>query len=111
MLAEESPDEIWKMMIGTTVFQLSDGLRSDIKFRASLSKQEMTILSSIRLFGRTEYGDPFEENISTSVESYIGEPSWKNGVKAEEIVCITESGYERVASFPCEEELPVLQSL
>lgn len=59
----------------------------------------------IHLFERTGYDGVFEENMTISVESYIGEPGQKNGVKLEEMVCITSTGYELVANFPFEEEL------
>ena len=59
----------------------------------------------IRLFERTGYDGQFEENMTVSVESYIGEPGGKQGVKLEEMVRITERGTELVAEFPFEDEL------
>lgn len=59
----------------------------------------------IHLFERTGYDGVFEENMTISVESYIGEPGQKNGVKLEEMVRITPTGYELVAHFPFEDEL------
>jgi len=62
-------------------------------------------IPSLHLFERTGYDGVFEENMTISVESYIGEPGEKNGVKLEEMVCITPTGYELMAHFPFEEEL------
>ena len=59
----------------------------------------------IHQFERTGYDGVFEEDMTVSVESYIGEPGQKNGVKLEEMVRITASGYELVANFPFEDEL------
>ena len=59
----------------------------------------------IHMFERTGYDGVFEENMTVSVESYIGEPGQKNGVKLEEMVRITPTGYELVAHFPFEDEL------
>lgn len=56
-------------------------------------------------FERTGYDGTFRENMTVSVESYIGEPGRKDGVKLEEMVRITESGYELIADFPFEDEL------
>ena len=61
----------------------------------------------IHLFERTGYDGVFEENMTISVESYIGEPGQKNSVQLEEIVRVTSTGYELVANFPFEEELLV----
>lgn len=62
-------------------------------------------LTPMHLFDRTGYDGHFEKNMTVSVESYIGEPGAKNGVKLEEMVRITESGTELIARFPFEEEL------
>jgi len=43
--------------------------------------------------------------MTVSVESYIGEPGRKDGVKLGQMVRITETGYELIANFPFEEEL------
>ena len=58
------------------------------------------------LFERTGYDGHFEENMTVSVESYIGELRRKDGVNLEEMVRITASGTELVARFPIEDELP-----
>jgi Xaa-Pro aminopeptidase len=39
------------------------------------------------------------------VESYIGEPGGSEGVKFEEQVLITETGYEILSKFPLEQKL------
>ena len=56
-------------------------------------------------FERTGYDGYFETDMTVSVESYIGEPGGAQGVKLEEMVRITETGTERIAEFPFEEEL------
>ena len=62
-------------------------------------------VTPVHLFERTGYDGYFEENMTVSVESYIGEPGRKNGVKLEEMVRITESGTDLIAKFPFEDEL------
>lgn len=62
-------------------------------------------IPSLHLFERTGYDGQFEEDMTVSVESYIGEPGQKNGVKLEEMARITETGYELIAHFPFEDEL------
>ena len=62
-------------------------------------------LAPMHLFERTGYDGYFEENMTVSVESYIGEPGRKEGVKLEEMVRITKDGTELVAEFPFEDEL------
>ena len=57
------------------------------------------------LFERTGYDGHFDENMTVSVESYIGELGQKNGVKLEEMVRITPTGTELIAKFPFEDEL------
>ena len=66
-------------------------------------------MTPLHLFDRTGYDGHFEENITVSVESYIGEPGAKNGVKLEEMVPITTSGTELIAKFPF--ELPAVEHL
>ena len=56
-------------------------------------------------FKRTGYDGHFETDMTVSVKSYIGEPGGTQGVKLKEMVRITETGIERVAHFPFEEEL------
>lgn len=43
--------------------------------------------------------------MTVCVESYIGEPGGHEGVKLEEMVRITETGYELIGEFPFEDEL------
>ena len=59
----------------------------------------------VHRFERTGYDGHFETDMTLSVESYIGEPGGAQGVKLEEMVRIGETGIERVANFPFEEEL------
>lgn len=46
-----------------------------------------------------------EPGMVVSVESYIGETAGAEGVKLEEEVVITESGYERISRYPYDERL------
>ena len=62
-------------------------------------------VAPMHLFRRTGYDGRFEPDMTVSVESYIGEPGAKEGVKLEEMVRITETGTELIAEFPFEEEL------
>ncbi len=47
----------------------------------------------------------FEPGMTICVESYIGEPGGSEGVKFEEQVLITETGYEILSKFPLEQKL------
>ena len=62
-------------------------------------------IPSTRLFERTGDDGVFQKDMTVSAESYIGETGRDNGVKLEEMVSITESGYELIARFPFEDEL------
>ena len=54
---------------------------------------------------RTGYDGVFKENMTVSVESYIGEVGSSHGAKLEQMVRITETGVEIIADFPWEDEL------
>ncbi|SLN66280.1 M24 family metallopeptidase [Ruegeria meonggei] len=54
---------------------------------------------------RTGYNGVFEENMTLSIESYIGEVGRSHGVKLEQMVRVTDKGCEIIADFPFEEEL------
>ncbi|WP_419904975.1 M24 family metallopeptidase [Kiloniella sp.] len=54
---------------------------------------------------RSGYDGVFEENMTISIESYIGESGRSHGVKLEQMVRITETGTEIIADFPYEDEL------
>ncbi len=56
-------------------------------------------------FERTGYDGMFAENMTVSVESYIGEVGKNDGVKLEQMVRITKDGFELIANFPFEDEL------
>lgn len=47
----------------------------------------------------------FEENMTVCVESYIGLEGGADGVKIEEQVVVTATGYQRLSTFPYEEAL------
>jgi len=51
------------------------------------------------------YDGVIEPNMVLSVESYIGSENGAEGVKLEEMVLITETGAERLSSYPFEESL------
>ncbi len=51
------------------------------------------------------YDGSIESNMVLSVESYIGSENGEEGVKLEEMVLITESGVERLSSYPFEEKM------
>ncbi|MGI9391132.1 MAG: M24 family metallopeptidase [Boseongicola sp.] len=59
----------------------------------------------IQFWERTGYDGVFEENMTISVESYVGEKGGSNGVKLEQMVRVTETGWESIADFPYEDEL------
>jgi Xaa-Pro aminopeptidase len=42
----------------------------------------------------------FEENMTISIESYIGEVGGKEGVKLEDQFLITKDGLEQLSHFP-----------
>lgn len=62
-------------------------------------------VAPLKWFERTGYDGHFSENMTVSVESYIGERGGKEGVKLEEMVRITDTGYELVANYPFEKAL------
>lgn len=51
------------------------------------------------------YEGVLEANMILSVESFIGSESGREGVKLEEMVLITETGVERLSSYPFEESM------
>ena len=55
--------------------------------------------------GETPYDGVLEAGMVICVESYIGAVGERDGVKLEEQVLITETGYEMLSSFPLEERL------
>ena len=62
------------------------------------------------LYHRADYPDAgYDGNIEPGmvicVESYIGENSGDEGVKLEEQVLVTETGYQNLSMFPFEESL------
>ena len=54
---------------------------------------------------RDGYDGVLEENMVLSVESYSGADGAREGVKLEEMVRVTNTGYELLSSFPFEENL------
>lgn len=62
-------------------------------------------VAPLKWFERTGYDGHFAEDMTVSVESYIGERGGKEGVKLEEMVRITDTGYELVAKYPFEKAL------
>ncbi len=62
-------------------------------------------IAPLKWFDQIGYDGHFEENMTVSVESYIGEPGGHEGVKLEEMVRITDSGCELIGRFPFEAEL------
>ena len=62
-------------------------------------------VAPLKWFEQTGYDGHFVENMTVSVESYIGQSGGAEGVKLEEMVRITASGSELVAHFPFEDEL------
>jgi len=51
------------------------------------------------------YDGVIEPGMTLCVESYIGEESWREGVKLEQQLLITETGTELLSRFPFEEDL------
>ena len=51
------------------------------------------------------YDDTIQPGMVLCVESYMGAERERNGVKLEQQVLVTESGYELLTTFPYEEEL------
>ena len=56
-------------------------------------------------FPRIGYDGVLEENMTICFESYIGEDGGAEGVKLEQQVLITETGYQLLSTFPLEEQL------
>ena len=55
--------------------------------------------------GPNPYDGMLEENMVICVESYMGAPGEKDGVKLEQQVLITGDGYKLLSTFPLEESL------
>lgn len=58
-----------------------------------------------KLFDDLGYDAVLEPDMTVCVESYIGEPGGHEGVKLEEMVRITDTGYELIGEFPFEGDL------
>ncbi len=58
-----------------------------------------------RDFADWGYDGLFQENMTVSVESYIGEVGGKEGVKLEQQVLITAKGAEALSKFPFKDAL------
>jgi Xaa-Pro dipeptidase len=56
-------------------------------------------------FPRIGYDGALEENMTICFESYIGEDGGAEGVKLEQQVVITKTGYQLLSTFPFEEQL------
>ncbi len=56
-------------------------------------------------FGAYGYDGTFEPGMTICVESYMGELGGREGIKLEEQVLITETGVERLSTFPYEDDL------
>ncbi|MCP3028901.1 Xaa-Pro peptidase family protein [Halobacillus sp. A5] len=56
-------------------------------------------------FEEKGYDGEIEENMVLSVESYIGSPLGKEGVKLEEQLLVTKDGVENFSDFPFEQKL------
>ena len=56
-------------------------------------------------FGAFGYEGEFEPGMTVCVESYMGELGGREGIKLEEQVLITETGVERLSTFPYEDAL------
>jgi Xaa-Pro aminopeptidase len=55
--------------------------------------------------GETNYDGIVEPNMTLCVESFIGHESGGEGVKLEQQVVVTETGYELMSTFPFEDDL------
>jgi Xaa-Pro aminopeptidase len=56
-------------------------------------------------FEASGFDGVIEENMTLSVESYIGADGGMEGVKLEEQILVTADGYQRLSTFPWEAEL------
>ena len=55
--------------------------------------------------GQNPYDGVIEKDMVICVESYMGAPGERDGVKLEQQILVTESGYELLSTFPLEAEL------
>ena len=55
--------------------------------------------------GATPYDGTFEAGMVICVESFVGAPGERDGVKLEQQVLITENGAEQLSTYPYEEDL------
>ncbi|NNL78824.1 MAG: M24 family metallopeptidase, partial [Desulfobacterales bacterium] len=94
-LAEKSwkiPDRYEKLEVGVVIHGIG-------------MCNEYPQVAPLKWFEKTGYDGEFQTNMTVSVESYIGEDGGQEGVKLEEMVRITETGSELVATYPFEDEL------
>ena len=56
-------------------------------------------------FAAVGYDGEFQPGMTICVESYMGEVGGREGIKLEEQVLITETGVERLSTFPYEDNL------
>jgi len=54
---------------------------------------------------RSGYDGRLEENMTICIESYIGEAGGSDGIKLEQQVLVTPSGYQLLSTYPFEESL------
>jgi len=65
---------------------------------------EYPLIINKELFGGA-YDGVVEPGMVLCVESYVGEPGGREGVKLEEQVVVTETGVEKLSEFPFDERL------
>jgi Xaa-Pro dipeptidase len=51
-----------------------------------------------------EYPEEIKQNMCFSVETYVGGPKYKQGVRIEQSIFVTDTGCEIYTTFPLEEE-------
>jgi Xaa-Pro dipeptidase len=66
---------------------------------------EYPMLAPRKAYDPEGYDGHLEENMTICVESYIGERGGREGVKLEQMMRVTENGYELISDFPFEETL------
>jgi len=66
---------------------------------------EWPMVKHLMDWGDQGYDGVFEPGMTVSVESYLGSEHGVEGVKLEEQILITESGYQRLSTFPFDDTL------
>ena len=74
---------------------------SAVEVSALIKSKQITATQLVKAVVKNAKRDNhLQENMTVCVEAYIGEEGGREGVKLEEQVLITSTGFERISSYP-----------